>query len=40
VCVYFVFTNLQDQSSKHHSLMGFHATDPMQHLGPAPYDPV
>ncbi|XP_056115318.1 coiled-coil domain-containing protein 17 isoform X1 [Rhinichthys klamathensis goyatoka] len=29
-----------DQSSKQHSLMGSHVTDPMEPLGPAPYDPV
>ncbi|XP_067315960.1 coiled-coil domain-containing protein 17 [Pseudorasbora parva] len=29
-----------DQSSKQHSLMGYHVTDPMEALGPAPYDPV
>ncbi|ROL44455.1 Coiled-coil domain-containing protein 17 [Anabarilius grahami] len=30
----------QDQSSKQHSSMGSHVTDPMEALGPAPYDPV
>ncbi|XP_016398235.1 coiled-coil domain-containing protein 17-like [Sinocyclocheilus rhinocerous] len=29
-----------DQSSKQHSLMGSHVTDPMATLSPAPYDPV
>ncbi|KAK7144822.1 hypothetical protein R3I94_011037 [Phoxinus phoxinus] len=29
-----------DQSSKQYSLMGSHVTDPMEALGPAPYDPV
>ncbi|XP_042614355.1 coiled-coil domain-containing protein 17 isoform X2 [Cyprinus carpio] len=29
-----------DQSSKQHSLVGSHVTDPLQALGPAPYDPV
>ncbi|XP_048055947.1 coiled-coil domain-containing protein 17 isoform X2 [Megalobrama amblycephala] len=30
----------QDQSSKQHSSMGSHVTDPMEALGPAAYDPV
>ncbi|XP_016140237.1 coiled-coil domain-containing protein 17-like [Sinocyclocheilus grahami] len=29
-----------DQSSKQHSLMGSRVTDPLEALGPAPYDPV
>ncbi|XP_026069309.1 coiled-coil domain-containing protein 17 isoform X1 [Carassius auratus] len=29
-----------DQSSKQHSLMGSHITDPLEAFGPAPYDPV